>query len=340
MTSPEPSYGSDPSGLVWGYRFSPDGAAAPIDSEAAVEDLAVGGQGPGTAGFIWLHFNLANAGSRRWMQTHQQLPDTFYESLDESLGSTRVEHAGDWLVVVLHDVLFDFTFVAEDVATLNLCVGPTMLLSARSRPLRSIDRLRASVKGGDTFRSPADLLAHLLRDQADVLAQIVREVTTRVDTIEDALLKRRVVVSRKDLAGLRRVLVRLQRLLAPEPAALFRLFNRPPAWLAPPDLQELRGSAEEFATAVADSAVLVERVKVIQEEMGALVNEQLNRTLFLLTFVTVLALPINLIAGLFGMNVGGVPLADNPRGFILIVTILVTLTAMTGYLAMRRRRSE
>ena len=41
----------------------------------------------------------------------------------------------------------------------------------------------------------------------------------------------------------------------------------------------------------------MERVKLIQEELGALVNEQTKRTLFLLTFVTVLALPINLIAG-------------------------------------------
>jgi zinc transporter len=30
------------------------------------------------------------------------------------------------------------------------------------------------------------------------------------------------------------------------------------------------------------------------------------RTLFILTVVTVLALPVHLVAGLFGMNVGGV----------------------------------
>jgi len=31
--------------------------------------------------------------------------------------------------------------------------------------------------------------------------------------------------------------------------------------------------------------------------------------------VTVLALPINIIAGFFGMNVGGVPLSDDPNVF-------------------------
>jgi hypothetical protein len=35
------------------------------------------------------------------------------------------------------------------------------------------------------------------------------------------------------------MLVRLQRLLSPEPAALFRLLNKPPSWIAAADLQSL-----------------------------------------------------------------------------------------------------
>ena len=45
---------------------------------------------------------------------------------------------------------------------------------------------------------------------------------------------------------------------------------------------------------------------MLQEEIAANLNEQSNRTLFTLTVVTVLALPINIIAGFFGMNVGGI----------------------------------
>jgi Mg2+ and Co2+ transporter CorA len=44
------------------------------------------------------------------------------------------------------------------------------------------------------------------------------------------------------------------------------------------------------------------------KKKSPLINEQNNRSLFVLTTVTVLALPINIIAGLLGMNVGGIPL--------------------------------
>src|SRR5262249_1072672 len=152
-------------------------------------------------------------------------------------------------------------------------------------------------------RSPVELLAHLLRNQAGVLVEILRQSTTRVDQIEDQLLANHVSTTRNELGSLRRLLVRLQRLLAPEPAALFRLLTRPPDWISNEDLQDLRQAAEEMSTAVGDTLVLVERVKLIQEEFAALLNEKNSRTLFILTVVTVLALPINLVAGLFGMNV-------------------------------------
>ena len=189
------------------------------------------------------------------------------------------------------------------------------MISARLKPLRSLDRLRSSVKAGDGFSSLAGLLAQLLGGQAGVLADILRQATGRVDEIEDKVLTNRVSVSRTELGALRRVLVRLQRLLAPEPAALFRLLSRPPAWVGAEDVQDLREAAAEFSVAVADSAALGERVKLLQEELAATLSERTGRTLFVLTIVTVLALPINLLAGLFGMNVGGIPFAEDSGGF-------------------------
>ncbi len=147
------------------------------------------------------------------------------------------------------------------------------------------------------------------------MVDIIRQSTVRVDHIEDRLLANRISGNRNDLGSLRRVLVRLQRLLAPEPA-------------------------EEFSLAVNDSAALVERIKILQEEIAAFVNEQTNRTLFILTIVTVMALPINMVAGLFGMNVGGIPLANHGSGFFWIVGILLALTALLAYISLGSYRDK
>ena len=261
----------------------------------------------------------------------------FYESLHSDVDSTHLEQDAASLVARVHDVLFDFTFDAP-VATTALCLKPRVLVSAHLRPWRSIDQVRAAVQAGQVFCSPIELLSCLLRDQASVLLDIVRRSTKRVGPMEELLLPKRVFVSRSELGSLRRMLVRLQRLLAPEPAAFFRLLSRPPDWINQEELQNLQQAAEKFSTAINETAALVERVKQLQEELAALVSEQTNRTLFVLTMVTVLALPINLVAGLFGMNVGGIPLAQHKFGFFLVVGPLLVLTAFLAYWGLGRRR--
>jgi zinc transporter len=332
----ELAYGSDKTGLVWGYLFQPGKPPQQIECDAGLHWLA--NPTPEPAGFVWLHLSLSNAAAERWMRQSLQLADAFYESLHEGVGSTRLEVEGDTLVAVMHDVLFNLSFDAANISTVSVCMDPRLVVTARLRPLRSVDRLRAAVKAGHTIRSSAELLAHLLHDQAEVLVDIIRQSTARADAVEDTLLANRIASSRAELSSLRRSLVRLQRLLAPEPAALFRLLNRPPEWLSEDDLADLRQAAEEFSTAVVDAGALTERLKLLQEELSALVSEHSNRTLFILTAVTVLALPINLVAGLFGMNVGGIPLAQHEQGFMAIVGILAFVTGILAYVLLLRRR--
>lgn len=99
----------------------------------------------------------------------------------------------------------------------------------------TFDRLRKAVHGGIVFRSSTELLSHLLRDQANVLVEIVRPSTSRVNWIEDQILTHHISTNRRELGLLRRLLVRFQRMLAPEPAALFRLLNKPPERITFPE---------------------------------------------------------------------------------------------------------
>jgi zinc transporter len=329
------SYGADASGLVCGYRFMPDAAGRPVDSAEAADWLVAHEQADE---FLWLHFNLTHTAAERWLVEHAGLSDTFFETLKEGVHSTRIERAEQSLVAVINDVRFDFAFEASDIATLWIHVDRHLVVTARRESLRSVDRLRTAVKRGEPMRSPIELLEHLLRDQADVLVGIVRETTSKIDDLEDDLLAGRLDHKRIKLGKLRRLLVRLQRLLAPEPAALFRLLQFPPDWMTALDAQALRQSTEEFSVALQDMGSLKERIKLLQEEIAAQVGEDNNKSLFVLTVVTVLALPINIMAGLFGMNVGGVPLSTHAHGFWIVVGIVVGVTAIAGWLALRARR--
>jgi len=330
------TYGADRHGLICGFLFANGEPGVAISLEEAVAWLQ-SHPASDAPGFIWLHFSLADAGAEGWIEANLPVVPEFFQALREGSRSTRIEDASDNLVAVVNDVSFEFAFDPSEIETLWLNVGHRMAISARIHPLRSIDRLRHAVRQGARFESSVAFLNHLMHDQGDVLIRIVRQATLQVDGVEDNLLLGRLKDKRADLGKLRRVLVRLQRLMAPEPGALFRLLRQPPPWVSSNDLDELRQATEEFSMILRDLAELQERIKLLQEEIAAQVGEQTNRSVFTLTVVTVLALPINMVAGLLGMNVGGIPLAESPHGFWIIVLLVATITILAGWYAFRSR---
>ena len=78
---------SDLFGLIYGFRFLPGERGREIDSAAALECLHTPGD---PEEFIWLHLNLAHAGCQRWMKSHLELPEEFFEALHEEIGRAHV----------------------------------------------------------------------------------------------------------------------------------------------------------------------------------------------------------------------------------------------------------
>ena len=173
-------------GLLYGFSFRPGEAGREINSAEALQYLQ---QPESDEQFLWLHLNLAHAACERWMKSHLELPEEFFEALHEGSRSTRIEHVDSALLAVVNDVVFNLSnMVSSDVSTLWVCARSQLIISARLQPLHSVDKLRSSVKARECFRSPLELLVHLLRDQGEVLTQIVRKTSQSVDQIDGSKL--------------------------------------------------------------------------------------------------------------------------------------------------------
>ncbi|MHB2094775.1 transporter [Pantoea dispersa] len=327
-----PDFNNEVAGLIHGYLFNPDAPPQRLNAREAAQ-LARHTLPDGC--FLWLHINLNHARAERWVQDHFSVDDDFFDEIHSASPRTRLAQQNDALLAVLNDVTFSKEERNTQNATLWIWCRPQVMVSARYRPVGMIERMHQQIERL-CFSAPDAMLLWLLGEQEAQLEQVVRRSSQAVDAIEERLLSAAIKANRSELGHLRRMLLRVQRLLAPEPAALFRLLNRPPNWLNREPLSELRIFTEEFSVALNDLASLMERIRLLQEEIAARLMEQSNRTLFLLTSITVLALPINIVAGFFGMNVGGIPLANNPHGFLLLVLVVLVFTLVAGLLALRR----
>lgn len=99
----------------------------------------------------------------------------------------------------------------------------------------------------------------------------------------------------------------------------------------------MRQAVEHLEAVGQDLELVQERARLLQEEVANLLNESTNRNLFLLSIVTTTLLPITLITGVFGMNVGGLPLVNHPHGFVWVMIVMI-VSVIVIFVMLRRRR--
>jgi zinc transporter len=93
--------------------------------------------------------------------------------------------------------------------------------------------------------------------------------------------------------------------------------------------------ADRITRYVEDLDAARERAAIIQDELTTRLAETMNRNMYMLSVIAAIFLPLSLLTGLLGINVGGIPGVEWKWAFTL-VTAGITLLGVAGFLLMRR----
>jgi zinc transporter len=225
----------------------------------------------------------------------------------------------------------------EDMVSIRLWIEEKRIISLRLRRLLSIADLRASIDQGGGPSDVGDFVVQLADRLISRISGVISEVDDRVDELQDQVLETESGKLRTELTRLRREIISLRRYLAPQRDALARLTQLKFAWLDDMEQMHLREEADRVVRYVEDLDSARERAAVTQEELVNRVSEQINSRMYVLSVVAAIFLPLGFLTGLFGINVGGIPLAENPTGFFDVILILVLITVLQVILFRWRR---
>jgi len=167
------------------------------------------------------------------------------------------------------------------------------------------------------------------------MAPVIDDLDDVVDGLEDELLVAERREIRHQLQILRRQVIGLRRHLSPQRDALSRLMAEEQSWLDGGHKIRIREVADRTIRYVEDLDEVRERAAVIQDELTNRLAEQMNRTIYVLTVVAAILLPLSFVTGLLGINVGGIPGAENKMGFAIVCGILAALVGVEVWLFRR-----
>ena len=175
-----------------------------------------------------------------------------------------------------------------------------------------------------------------MNEIASRMADPIAAVDEGMDELEDQVVAAESYELRTRLGNLRRQAIALRRYLAPQREVMGRLQSERRPWLDPREQLGLHEAGDRVTRYVEDLDAARERAAVAQEELTNRLAEKMNRTMYQLAIVATISLPLSLLTGLLGINVGGIPGAENTHAFVLVCVILAGV-AIALYVAFKRK---
>jgi len=287
------------------------------------------------AGPMWDHFRLGSDGTAYLVQT-AKLDEQIAEALVIESARPRATPLRGGLLVVLRGVNLNPGADPEDMVSVRMWIEERRIVTVSPRRVMAIEDVEGLLEAGEGPRSAPETVVAIAGCLVERMAPVVDELLESVEDLQTKLLDHQTDDLQRELSDLRRTTALLHRHFAPQRDALIRLTKDYIGLLDETNVSALREIADRKMRYVEDLDSVRERATVIQDEIDHTAGQTLNRNMYVLSVVAAVFLPLSLLTGLLGINVGGIPGASSQSSF-WIVTIALVVIAVFEVWFLRKR---
>ncbi|MGH3038260.1 MAG: magnesium transporter CorA family protein [Gaiellaceae bacterium] len=252
----------------------------------------------------------------------------------------KIDEYPEYLFVVLHFPFYDKAVRRLNAAELDVFVGQDFLITLPNTELLPVTHLfrrceEDQALRDELFRGSGYLLYHVLDDLFDYCFPILDKIGAKLDAIEPSIFEERSEEVVRDISNAKQEIIAYRKIIKPERSTL-RMLERSTQRFLPEELDiyfdDIVDAAERIWDLLDNYKEVIEGLESTNESF---ISHNQQYRLQLLTVVTVILLPLTLLASIFGMNVR-VPGEGQIGPFWTIVGVMVVLGL--GLLALFRWR--
>lgn len=289
------------------------------------------------AGTLWVHLDYAHPQAVNWLEAEGNLGPSLAAALTAEETRPRSVAAHGGLLLILRGVNLNPGAEPDDMISIRMWLDGSRIITTRHRHVKAIESVREAIDAGEGPATSSEFLVDLADGLTTRIASVLSDLDDRVDGLEDEVLEGESYDLRAKIGSLRREVISLRRYLAPQRDAMGHLQNERAPWLDETSRVHLREIADRTTRCVEDLDAARDRAAVTQDELNSRLSERMNKTMYVLSIVAGIFLPLGLLTGLLGINVGGIPGTEDPTAFLVVcvVLVIVAIVQMVVYKRMR-----
>jgi magnesium transporter len=319
----------------FGRRGRAAAEVAPERTEPRVEIVS-------SPGLRWINVERPRALEHAWLAERFEFHSLDYEDIRSRNQRPKVDEYDDYLFIVLHFPRYDKVVSRLNAAEVDIFVGPDFLITIPNEPLQTIDFLFESCRRNEEMRDtlfskgPGYLLYKIVDDCVDASFPMLGKIGNKLERIEEEIFEGKgddEVV--RDISNAKQEIINFRKIVRPQRLA-FRDLERTKARYIAEDLDiyfdDIIDASERAWDMLENFKEVVEGLEATNESAIA---HRTNEVFRVLTAISLIFLPLTLIASVFGMNVH-VPFEESQHAFWIIIAIMLGIVIAVAVVFRRR----
>jgi len=291
----------------------------------------------------WLDIRYPTDEQITYLQERFHFHPLHLEDVRSHLQRPKLDDADDqhYIFLVLHFPFYDEQNRVSTISEIDCFVGRDFFVMTHDGKLRALQHLIHDAQEHEVLRSrlmgrgSGYLLYRITEALINACYPMIYRIYQKLDRLDAEMFRISTQETVQDLSFIRRDIISLRRIIKPNIAVLNEL--------AGSDHDFLRLEEDEYFGDLVDGLTKIwdmleeqkELIEGLDSTLFSLTSFRLNQEMKTFTLISVIFLPMTLIASILGMNVP-LPGQDNP--FALIASILLMILVAGGMVVYFRHR--
>src|SRR5213596_3629849 len=262
-------------------------------------------------GLRWLNIERPTPLETAWLEEHFEFHPLDFEDVLSRNQRPKIDEYPDYLFIVLHFPVFDRSVGRLNAGELDIFAGRDFLVTLPNQALQPVNYLFERCRSKEELREQlfsrgsGYLLYRVVDDSFDYCFPMLRKIGNKLDALEQEIFEGRSEEIVRDISNAKQEIINFRKVIRPQRPVLRDLESVKRRYLATDlDLEIYFDDIVDAHERIWDMLENYKEVaEALEETNESVISHRLNDILRVLTAISVIVLPLTLLASIWGMNV-------------------------------------